>query len=137
MGRTDLDHSILYESRVSAFLEEQLRTLGCQVQRQNVAEGRDNITATYTPPSPAPFSVIFEAHQDTVPVDAMTVEPFGGKIEGGKLYGRGACDVKAGGAVMLGAFARLRAAKSPLVLRKLLSHSLWMRNTAGSAFMHS
>lgn len=107
MGRTDLDPSILYESRVTAFLEEQLRDLGCEFHRQRVVEGRDNLVATYTPPHPAPFSVLFEAHQDTVPVDGMIVEPFGGKIEGGKLYGRGSCDVKGGGGVMFAAFARL------------------------------
>ena len=107
MGRTDLDPAILYESRVTAFLEHELRNIGCEFRRQTVVEGRDNIIATYTPPGPAPFSVIFEVHQDTVPVDAMTVEPFGAKIEGGKLYGRGACDVKAGIAVMFTAFARL------------------------------
>ncbi len=107
MGRTDIDPSILYESRVTAFLEEQLRALGCEFHRQRVVEGRDNLVATYTPPTPAPFSVMFEAHQDTVPVDGMIVEPFGAKVEGGKLYGRGSCDVKAGGAVMLAAFARL------------------------------
>ena len=107
MGRTDLDPSILNESRVTAFLEGELRKLGCEFRRQQVAEGRDNISATYTPPHPAPFSVLFEAHQDTVPVDGMIVEPFGAKVEGGKLYGRGSCDVKAGVAVMLTAFARL------------------------------
>lgn len=107
MGRTDIDPSIIYESRVTAFLEHELRNLGVEFRRQNVMPGRDNLIATYTPPSPAPFHVLFEAHQDTVPVDAMTVEPFGAKIEGGKLYGRGACDVKAGVAVMLTAFARL------------------------------
>ena len=107
MGRTDLDPSILYESRVTAFLEGQLRELGCPVRRQRVADGRDNLVATYTPPHPAPFHVMFEAHQDTVPVDGMIVESFGARIEGGRLYGRGACDVKAGGAVMLAAFARL------------------------------
>ncbi len=107
MGRTDLDPSILHESRVTAFLEEQLRALGVEVRRQRVADGRDNLIATYTPPAPAPFDVMFEAHQDTVPVDGMIVEPFGATVEGGKLYGRGACDVKAGGAVMLAAFARL------------------------------
>jgi acetylornithine deacetylase len=37
----------------------------------------------------------------------MTVDPFGARIEGGKLFGRGSCDVKAGGAAMLAAFARL------------------------------
>lgn len=107
MGRTDLPPEIIHESRVTAFLEEQLRALGIEPQRQTVFPGRDNISATYTPPSPAPFHVLFEAHQDTVPIDGMIVEPFGAKIEGGKLYGRGACDVKAGVAVMFEAFARL------------------------------
>ena len=107
MGRTDLDPSILFESRVTAFLDHELRNLGCHTSRQTVFEGRDNITATYTPPHAPPFHVLFEAHQDTVPVDGMIVEPFAAKIDGGKLYGRGSCDVKAGVAVMLAAFARL------------------------------
>ena len=107
MGRTDLPPEFLHESRVTAFLEHELRNIGCEFRRQPVAPGRDNIIATYTPPAPAPFAVLFEAHQDTVPVDAMTVNPFGAKVEDGKLFGRGACDVKAGIAVMLAAFARL------------------------------
>lgn len=107
MGRADISPEITYESRVTAFLEEQLRALGVEYHRQQVMPGRDNVYATYTPPAPAPFSVLFEAHQDTVPVDAMTVEPFGATVEGGRLYGRGACDVKAGVAVMLAALARL------------------------------
>ena len=111
MGRTDLSPDILYESRVTGFLEHEFRNIPCEFRRQTIAPGRDNIVATYTPPGPAPFSVIFEAHQDTVPVDAMTVEPFGAKVEGGKLYGRGSCDVKAGVAVMLAAFARLMKEK--------------------------
>src|SRR5580692_6925710 len=86
MGRTDLPGDILFESRVTAFLEEQLRELGCPVHRQKVQPGRDNLIATYTPPTPPPFSVLFEAHQDTVPVDSMIIEPFGARIEGGKLF---------------------------------------------------
>lgn len=113
MGRTELPTDILYESRVTDYLEEQLRELGCSFRRQTVRPGRDNLIATYTPPGPAPFHVLFEAHQDTVPVDGMTVEPFGGVIEGGKLIGRGACDVKAGVAVMLTAFARLVRERPP------------------------
>jgi acetylornithine deacetylase/succinyl-diaminopimelate desuccinylase family protein len=107
MGRTDLDPALTYESRVSAFLEHELRNIPCPFQRQNVMQDRDNIVATYTPPHPAPFHVLFEAHTDTVPVDGMIVEPFAAKIDGGKLYGRGSCDVKAGVAVMLTALARL------------------------------
>jgi acetylornithine deacetylase/succinyl-diaminopimelate desuccinylase-like protein len=107
MGRTDLPAEILYEDRVGAFLEHELRNIPCEFVRQTVRPGRDNLIATYTPPGPAPFSVLFEAHQDTVPVDAMSVEPFGAKVEGGRMYGRGACDVKAGVAVMLATLGRL------------------------------
>jgi len=107
MGRTDLAPEIVHESRVTAFLEHELRNIPCEFRRQTVRPGRDNLIATYTPPSPAPFTVLFEAHQDTVPVDAMTIDPFGATIESGKLYGRGSCDVKAGVAVMLTALGRL------------------------------
>jgi acetylornithine deacetylase len=37
----------------------------------------------------------------------MTVDPFGGTIDKGRLYGRGACDIKGGMAAMLGALTRL------------------------------
>jgi acetylornithine deacetylase len=107
MGRTDLPADILYEARVGRFLEHELRNLGVSVRRQEVAPGRDNLVAEYVPPGPAPFHAVFECHQDTVPVDAMTVDPFGAHVENGRLYGRGACDVKGGAAVMLAAFARL------------------------------
>lgn len=107
MGRTDLPADILYEARVTAYLEAKLRELGAAPRRQPVSPGRDNLIAVYEPPAPPPFTVLFEAHQDTVPVDAMTVEPFAATVEGGRMYGRGACDVKAGGVAMLTAFARL------------------------------
>jgi acetylornithine deacetylase len=44
-------------------------------------------------------SLVLNAHIDTVPVetpDAWTHPPFGGVIDTGRLYGRGACDDKAG-----------------------------------------
>jgi acetylornithine deacetylase len=44
-------------------------------------------------------SLLLNAHIDTVPVeaaDAWTHPPFGGVIADGRLYGRGACDDKAG-----------------------------------------
>lgn len=107
MGRTDLPPDVAHESRVADFLEHELRNIGVVPRRQTVQPGRDNIVATYTPPTPAPFRVLFEAHTDTVPVDGMIVEPFAAKIENGRMYGRGSCDVKAGVAVMLTAFARL------------------------------
>ena len=107
MGRTDLSPDILHESRVTDYLERQLQALRVPYERIMVAPGRDNLVARYTPPTPAPFTVLWEAHQDTVPVDGMVVDPFAAKVEGERLYGRGACDVKAGITAMLTAFARL------------------------------
>jgi acetylornithine deacetylase len=124
MGRTDLPPEYLYESRVTAFLEEQLRSLGCECVRQSFAEGRDNLIATYTPPTPAPFTLLLEAHQDTVPVDGMIIEPFAATMTGGKLYGRGSCDVKGGVAVMLAAFARLVKEKPPGSAKVILAFTV-------------
>src|SRR5262249_20779278 len=74
-------------------------------ERQPVAPQRENIVARFDAGSAR--TIVFEVHQDTVPVDGMVVDPFGGEVLDGKLYGRGACDVKGGMAAMLTAFARL------------------------------
>ena len=117
MGRTDLPPEILFESRVIDRWDAELRTLGVQVRRQPVAPGRDNLIATFE--GGGSSTILLEAHTDTVPVDGMTVDPFGGVIEDGKLYGRGACDVKGGGVAMYGAFRRLvleKPANAPRVI---------------------
>ena len=113
MGRTDLPPGITHEARVTDYLEAQFRLLGVEYHRRPVAPGRDNIVARYTPPTPPPTHLMWEAHQDTVPVDGMTVDPFAAAVEGGRLYGRGACDVKAGIAAMFAAFARLVRERPP------------------------
>jgi acetylornithine deacetylase ArgE len=105
MGR-DLPASLALEHRVTAYLEGFFRELGVPYERQAVAPGRDNIVARCEIPG-ARRTLMFEAHQDTVPVDGMTIEPFAARIENGRLYGRGACDIKGGMAAMLAAFARL------------------------------
>jgi acetylornithine deacetylase len=45
--------------------------------------------------------VMFDSHLDTVAVDHMTIDPFGGEVIDGKLFARGACDTKGTGAAML------------------------------------
>jgi acetylornithine deacetylase/succinyl-diaminopimelate desuccinylase family protein len=122
MGRSDIPSQLCFESRVADRIEYWLQELGVQVTRQSVLAGRDNLYARYDPPTPASVCILFEAHQDTVPVDGMTIDPFGGSIQNGKLFGRGACDVKAGIVAMFGTFRRLvmeRPAKSASVILAL------------------
>lgn len=104
--RADIPSDITREHRVTAYLEQFFRTLGVPYERQPVAPDRENIVARLTIPG-ARRTLMLEAHQDTVPVDGMIVPPFGAQIDGNKLYGRGACDIKGGMSAMLGAFARL------------------------------
>jgi acetylornithine deacetylase len=105
MGRP-LQGPDLFEHRVTAYLEQFFVSLGVRFERQPIQPLRDNIVAYFEPPG-ALRTFVFEAHQDTVPTDNMTIDPFGARIEDGRLYGRGACDIKGGMAAMLAAFARL------------------------------
>jgi acetylornithine deacetylase len=105
MGRP-LQGPEIYEHQVTAYLENFFRSLGVPCERQPVAPLRANVVALCDLPG-APLTLLFEVHQDTVPTDNMTVDPFGALIQDGRLFGRGACDVKGGMAAMLAAFARL------------------------------
>jgi acetylornithine deacetylase ArgE len=105
MGR-DIHGPGIFEYQVTAYLEEFFRNLNVPVQRQTIAPQRDNIIARWESPG-ARRTLLLEAHQDTVPTDNMTIDPFAARIEDGRLYGRGACDIKGGMAAMLAMFARL------------------------------
>jgi acetylornithine deacetylase/succinyl-diaminopimelate desuccinylase-like protein len=101
-----------YEYRVTEYLEALFGRLGLRWQRQTVDHLRDNIFVRVDGDLPidAPGGLIlFEAHQDTVPVDGMTIEPWTPTIRDGRMYGRGSCDIKGGMAAMIAALARLAA----------------------------
>lgn len=104
MGR-DLIGPDFFEYRVTDYLQRYFETLGVAWERQLIAPKRENIIARYEKPGNHK-TLVFEAHQDIVPIDNMTIDPFAARIEAGKLYGRGACDIKGGMAAMLAAFAR-------------------------------
>ena len=98
MGR-DVSGDIYYEGKMTAYLESWFSSLGIEFRRNTLEPGRDNIAAVL----PGSRSVedgghliMLEAHQDTVPIDGMTVEPFEPMIQNGKMYGRGSCDIKGG-----------------------------------------
>jgi acetylornithine deacetylase/succinyl-diaminopimelate desuccinylase-like protein len=107
MGR-DLDGDLSFEGRISDYLEDWFRARGVAVERRTIAPGRDNVIARYEAPDPR-RTILFDAHQDTVPVDGMTIDPFRSVVEDGRLHGRGSCDIKGGMTSMLLAFERLVA----------------------------
>ncbi len=105
MGRR-LSGPDYFETRLGNFLESWFRELNVRFERQPVAAGRDNLLAWYDAPQSRRL-ILFDVHQDTVPADGMTIPPFRPQINGGRLSGRGSCDVKGSLAAMLVAFARL------------------------------
>jgi succinyl-diaminopimelate desuccinylase len=59
--------------------------------------------------------VHLNGHFDVVPAGAgWTIDPFGGLVRDGRIYGRGACDMKAGIAAALYAVDAIRRASVPL-----------------------
>ena len=105
MGRP-LDGPEILETRLSAYLEAWFRDHQIPCERQPVASGRDNLLACFESTSSA-RRLLFDVHQDTVPTDGMTIAPFFPRVEQGRMYGRGACDIKGGMAAMLLALRRL------------------------------
>jgi acetylornithine deacetylase/succinyl-diaminopimelate desuccinylase family protein len=81
---------------------------GLDVELQEVEPGRPNVVARWTV-ARGP-RLLLTGHLDTVPVgEGWSRDPFGGEVVEGRLYGRGACDMKGGLAAMLGAVVDLRA----------------------------
>lgn len=97
---------------------ERLRACGFLVE-YFAAEGRRehtpqhpriNVVGTRRGARPRPC-VHLNGHLDVVPAgDGWTVEPFGGLVRDGRLYGRGSCDMKAGIAAAVYAAESIRRA---------------------------
>jgi acetylornithine deacetylase len=78
--------------------------------RQTVHPGRDNLIAVVRGSSPQADSdvTLWEVHQDTVGTEGMRIDPFAAEVRDGRIWGRGACDVKGGMAAMLTALTRVQ-----------------------------
>ena len=112
MGR-DLSGPEYLEGRVTDYLVQRFTAAEIPWARQPVTPGRDNVVARLEATVPAAPTILWDAHQDTVPAEGMTIEPFAPLVRDGRMYGRGACDVKGGMAAMLVALDRLRASPLP------------------------
>jgi acetylornithine deacetylase len=96
----DIDSTTGREGEACRFLSGELRSRGYEVTEQPVSDGRFNVLALA---SPQPH-VVLSTHIDCVPPF------FPSRVDGGVLYGRGACDAKGALAAQVIAAERLRQA---------------------------
>lgn len=110
------DSSICGESGVTDFLQNFFDNLHIPWFRQPVHPGRENLLVVLRSHEEASDSRIrlWEVHQDTVGVAGMKIDPFAASEADGRIWGRGACDVKGAMAAMLAAVARIQAEQASL-----------------------
>jgi acetylornithine deacetylase/succinyl-diaminopimelate desuccinylase family protein len=102
------------ETAVAQYLAERLRLSGFVCAVHEAEPGRGSLVATLRGSGAGP-SLAFNGHLDTGPIGTgWSRDPLGGVIENGRLYGRGAGDMKGGlAAVTAAAIAVARAAAPP------------------------
>lgn len=117
------------EAQVQQFIARELESVGLEtdvwhVDHAEIArqpgyspvewsyEGRPNVAATWNSSSGG-RSLLFNGHIDVVPItpqDHWAYEPWGGEVVDGRMYGRGAADMKSGVAAMIYAVRALKEA---------------------------
>jgi acetylornithine deacetylase/succinyl-diaminopimelate desuccinylase-like protein len=88
------------EHELAVFLSGWLESIGAEVTLEEIRPGRPNLIARFAPMDGRP-RILLGPHLDTVGVSGMSIDPFGGVIRDGRLWGRGACDTKGPMAAML------------------------------------
>ena len=101
------------EAEVAAFVESWFRREGLPVEVQEVAPGRPNILAWVGEKGPGRRCLLLEGHTDVVtegdPKDWARA-PFAAEMSDGRIYGRGAADMKSGLAAAMVALAAFKRA---------------------------
>lgn len=91
------------EKYLAEFIKSYVERHGLTAFLKPVTKNRDNIIVTLSGKKKNP-SLIFSGHLDTVPIgneNKWNTNPFSGEVIDGKLYGRGACDMKGGVASLI------------------------------------
>ncbi|HHV78818.1 MAG TPA: ArgE/DapE family deacylase [Firmicutes bacterium] len=91
------------EAEAARYLAGVLSDMGLEVRLQEIIPGRPNVIGIARGSDPLRYrSIMFNGHLDTVGVERVE-SPFTPRLEDGKVFGRGAQDMKGGLAAMAGA----------------------------------
>jgi len=93
------------EAAAARYIAGELTAAGLETTTCELGPGRANVVGIRKGMG-AGRALMFNGHTDTVGVDGMQ-EPFAATVRDGRLYGRGACDMKGGLAAMLAAVKAL------------------------------
>jgi acetylornithine deacetylase len=92
------------EAEMASACASLLEAWGLETSTHEVAPGRVNVVARLEGAGP---TLLLNGHLDTVGVEGMTVPPFEGALVGGRVLGRGSCDMKGGVAALMAVARRL------------------------------
>jgi succinyl-diaminopimelate desuccinylase len=98
--------------QISEHMAAWLRDAGLESGLQEAEPDRINVWARVDGASPG-MRLLLNGHLDTKPVENMTIDPFGADVKDGRLYGRGACDMKAAVAAAMIATRALKRSGIP------------------------
>lgn len=108
------------ESAAAHLVADRLAVAGIDSERHELASGRDGLIARLPARHDDAPALCFTGHLDTVGLGTQpwSCDPFGGRIDGDRLWGRGSSDMKGGVAAMVVAVEALagRRLERPVVL---------------------
>ena len=90
------------EAEMAEYCADYMRSLGLETIVYDVERGRPNAVGVLKGGGGG-RTLLLNGHTDTVGVDYMTIDPFQPEVKDGKLYGRGAFDMKGGLAASMAA----------------------------------
>ena len=112
------------EAHIARFVADYLERAGFEVRIEAVAPGRPNVWTVWDGDRPGK-TLLFEAHTDVVTegsAEEWDHPPFEAERDGGRIYGRGACDTKGNLAAAVVAVRAIRDSNVPFPGRLILCH---------------
>ncbi|MCC6509642.1 MAG: M20/M25/M40 family metallo-hydrolase [Pirellulaceae bacterium] len=103
--------SVRSNAPIAAQMRGWLETLGFEIEQLEMTDGAGQLKVSLVAKrGKGSGGIAYFCHNDVVPVDdwnAAAGGPFSGAVRDGKLYGRGACDMKGSAAAALAAISRI------------------------------